>query len=85
MKKFFLLTDDDKDDAELFGEALSGIDPPVDFHHAEQGNALFEFLDNGRNKKPDLIFLDINMPELSGWQLINYFHCKPALLIIRIQ
>lgn len=68
--KFFLLADDDNDDAELFGEALAGINPPVAFHRVEHGHAVFEFLSTSGNEKPDIIFLDLNMPEMSGWQCL---------------
>jgi len=70
MKEFFLLTDDDNDDAELFGDALALIDPIVDFYHSEDCQALFEFLAGTKNRKPDIIFLDLNMPEISGWQCL---------------
>jgi CheY-like chemotaxis protein len=67
---FFLLADDDRDDAELFGEALSSLEPPVHFRHVEDGKLVFEFLANENNPKPDLIFLDLNMPGMSGWQCL---------------
>jgi CheY-like chemotaxis protein len=71
VEKFFLLADDDHDDAELFGEALGGIDPPVNFCHVEDGNAVFQFLTTAQNRKPDIIFLDLNMPVVSGWQCLT--------------
>ena len=71
MNKLFLLVDDDSDDAELFGEALATIDPPVEFHHAQDGKVAFDYLGNSKNKIPDLIFLDLNMPEMSGWQCLT--------------
>ncbi|HEY0652568.1 MAG TPA: response regulator [Chryseosolibacter sp.] len=70
MDKLFLLADDDRDDAELFGEALTVIDPPVQFQHVPDGQAVFTFLNNSSNKKPDVIFLDLNMPQMSGWQCL---------------
>lgn len=70
MDKLFLLADDDRDDAELFGEALTAIDPPVDFQHVSDGQAVFTFLNNSANRKPDVIFLDLNMPQMSGWQCL---------------
>jgi CheY-like chemotaxis protein len=70
VRKFYLLADDDHDDAEMFGEALAGIDPPVDLYHAEDGQALFQFLGGAQSRKPDIIFLDLNMPEMSGWQCL---------------
>ena len=70
MKKFFLLADDDNDDAEMFNEALSSIDPQMEFHHVEDGYELFQFLKDTPRMKPDIIFLDLNMPEMSGWQCL---------------
>lgn len=70
MDKLFLLADDDRDDAELFGEALSAIDPPVEFQHVSDGQAVFTYLAKASNRKPDVIFLDLNMPQMSGWQCL---------------
>ena len=69
MNKLFLLADDDSDDAELFGEALTVIDPPVSFQHVSDGHGVFSFLEKS-DKKPDIIFLDLNMPQMSGWQCL---------------
>lgn len=70
MEKLFLLADDDRDDAELFEEALTVINPPVGFYHVSDGQAVFKYLSNDSNPKPDVIFLDLNMPEMSGWQCL---------------
>jgi CheY-like chemotaxis protein len=83
---FFLLADDDRDDAELFGEALGSLNPPVDFAHVEDGRGVFEFLSNEHHRKPDLIFLDLNMPQVSGWQCLArlkndiYFQNIPVIM-----
>jgi CheY-like chemotaxis protein len=66
----FLLADDDRDDAELFGEALGSLNPPVKFIHVENGHGVFSVLNVKKEIKPDIIFLDLNMPELSGWQCL---------------
>lgn len=71
MGKFFLLTDDDNDDAEMFGEALAKISAAIAFRHVTDGEALFQFLDNGENERPDIIFLDVNMPKTSGWDWLE--------------
>lgn len=70
VKRFFLLADDDRDDAELFSEAIISLTPPVDFEHVEDGRAVMEFLSDTHKRKPDIIFLDLNMPQMSGWQCL---------------
>jgi CheY-like chemotaxis protein len=63
----FLLADDDIDDAEIFEEALRAVDPTIKFYRAENGADVFVRLES---MIPDLIFLDLNMPEMSGWQCL---------------
>jgi CheY-like chemotaxis protein len=63
----FLLADDDIDDAEIFEEALRAVDPSIKFLRVETGAAVFEQL---AAVVPDLIFLDLNMPEMGGWQCL---------------
>jgi CheY-like chemotaxis protein len=86
MNKFFLLADDDQDDAELFAEALSTVDSSVYFHRVENGLAVFDYLKNTGSKKPDLIFLDLNMPLMTGWQCLsklkNDLHLKDIPVIM---
>lgn len=69
--KFFLLADDDQDDAELFNEALTIANPAIKLHHVEDGQAVFSFLSNPNKEKPNLIFLDLNMPAMNGWQCLS--------------
>lgn len=70
MNKVFLLADDDPDDRGLFCEALEAIDPNITCYYAKDGTEVMKFLDNKELKKPQLIFLDLNMPRMNGWQCL---------------
>lgn len=66
----FLLIDDDPDDRELFSDAIEEVDRGIVCYIASDGKKAFAKLDNGEIALPDLIFLDINMPGLSGWDCL---------------
>jgi CheY-like chemotaxis protein len=68
-----LLIDDDRDDAELFREALSEINSSIGFEHFEDSKNGLKLLLEQQTNLPDLIFLDINMPIVSGWQCLTEF------------
>jgi len=61
------LAEDDKEDCDLFKEALAEL--PVasqltTFHNGEQ---LMKWLNKKQNKLPDVLFLDLNMPQKNGF------------------
>jgi CheY-like chemotaxis protein len=62
------LADDDIQDQEIFLEAISIVDKSIKLFSANDGVAALQSLKGGQ--KPDLIFLDINMPLLNGKQLL---------------
>lgn len=65
-----LLADDDKDDREIFSEALASLDHSIVYEGVEDGHEAIEVLsDNSR--RPNIIFLDINMPVMSGWDVLK--------------
>jgi len=72
MKTIFLI-DDDADDREIFQEALSDIkiSNAIDFQHAENGVDAFQKLESHKVNKPDVIFLDLNMPKMDGRQFLT--------------
>lgn len=70
MIKDLMLVDDDSDDVSFFREALQEIDPGIRFHSANNGLKALELLLNKQVVIPGLIFLDINMPLMNGWQCL---------------
>jgi CheY-like chemotaxis protein len=69
--KKFALADDDADDAELFCEALAAVNPSISCYYAANGKILLDNIRNEKSELPDIIFLDINMPEMNGWDSLN--------------
>ncbi len=72
----FLLIDDDTDDSDLLYEALKEIDSSVQYEYASDGPEALSMLE--RIDRPDLIFLDINMPGMSGWQCLSKIKAMEA-------
>lgn len=69
-KKIFLLVDDDSDDTEMFCEALTSVDNTIFLHIVTNGREALKKLEE-LNEKPDIIFLDINMPLMNGWECLK--------------
>ncbi|TCN53093.1 response regulator [Flavobacterium circumlabens] len=61
-----ILAEDDKDDQELFMEALNATKVPSEVITVENGKELVDTLKGGGEPKPDMIFIDINMPIKGG-------------------
>lgn len=61
-----LIVDDDKDDIDLFCEAIGEIDPGAVCLVANACEEALEKLRSGADGLPDLIFLDLNMPGMDG-------------------
>jgi CheY-like chemotaxis protein len=70
MIKSILLVEDDRDDSELFLEALEEAKLPIKVVHVLNGCEALEVLKR-TDRPPDLIFLDINMPIMDGWQCLK--------------
>lgn len=65
-----LLADDDHDDTFLFQEALNQIPIGTTLSVAENGVELLQILKD-TNNKPDIIFLDMNMPVKNGLECLE--------------
>ncbi len=65
MRKNVFLVDDDRDDREIFIEALAEIDNSFTCFTAENGEDAINKL-HANAFAPDYIFLDLNMPRMNG-------------------
>ena len=70
-KRTILLADDDSDDTAMFCEALNSINSDIVCQTAVNGSELLNKL-NTLEEKPALIFLDLNMPVMDGWQCLKH-------------
>lgn len=81
-----LLIDDSDDDLMLMREALIGLDPQIRLGEALGGDAALAYLqiqpgiaDPGHaDGLPDLVFLDINMPGLTGFDVLGRIREHPT-------
>jgi CheY-like chemotaxis protein len=66
-----LLADDDSDDRFFFDLALKEQSILVRLSTAEDGEQLMNFLLKSKEKLPDIIFLDLNMPRKNGSECLS--------------
>lgn len=76
MKKHLLLIDDDKDELSFFMDALKDIDGDFKCTYAGNSEQALEML---KYLQPDLIFLDYNLPQVNGLQVLSVIRNEPAL------
>ena len=61
-----VIVDDDKDITYSIATALKEIDKSIEVLEANSGKECLKLL---KTEKPDLILLDVMMPEMNGWEL----------------
>ena len=69
-RKTILLVDDDADDRSLFCEAWQLAAPEIICSTARNGRHALSMLEKKEIELPAIIFLDVNMPIINGWQLL---------------
>ena len=66
-----ILADDDKEDQELFEQALEKTGVETELTVVNDGQQLVENLKDPKVENPDIIFMDINMPVKDGKQALK--------------
>ncbi|WP_369014123.1 response regulator [Flavobacterium anhuiense] len=79
-KKVIFIADDDEDDRLLFLDAVQDLDLPAAVQAARDGQELLHTLDNNKDRLPDIIFLDINMPIKSGFDCLEEIRSREDAL-----
>jgi CheY-like chemotaxis protein len=78
-----LFIDDDKDDQILFCEAVVSIVPGLICDLASNGQEGIDRLES-YTELPDLVFLDINMPLMDGWETLKLIRSTPRLKSLKV-
>jgi len=78
------LADDDHDDRELFKEAIEEIAVKTKVVTFENGVSLMAHLLDTTTKLPDFIFLDLNMPMMTGEECLDDIRSESNLQQIPI-
>jgi CheY-like chemotaxis protein len=76
MKKNIILVDDDKIFNFLNEKTIASLGLANEIHFALNGKQALELLEkyrDGEIARPDIIFLDLNMPVMNGYQFIEAF------------
>jgi CheY-like chemotaxis protein len=79
MKPYCVLIDNDEDDREVFELALREAEPNLAFRGFENGPAAIAWLDTCPPSWPKYIFIDMNMPMMTGPECFAVLRTRPAL------
>jgi len=66
-----VLTDDDNGDRMLFQEIIQDMNEKTRLTIFKSGVGLMDYLRDGKTVLPDLLFLDLNMPQKSGIECLR--------------
>lgn len=71
----FLIIDDNEAEHFLYRYTLESFDSNFKINAAYDGKQALDMLDSS-NDMPDVIFLDINMPGMSGFEFLDIYESK---------
>jgi len=74
-----LMIDDNPADAELVRLAVGREQLGIELHHELDGAGGLAYLEEPTTTNPDLVLLDLNMPRMSGHEVLTAMKADPAL------
>ena len=74
-----VLVDDDEDDRMFFAEALQEIEINTELTEFHNGQEVLDYLSGDLESFPHLVFLDLNMPIMDGFQCLKEIRSNPDL------
>lgn len=73
-----LWAEDDKDDRYIFLNAFSQVQCQFEIRFVTNGLEVLDFLEQQPSRQyPSLIVLDLNMPQLDGWDTLRHIRANP--------
>ena len=72
-----VLVDDDEDDRMFFADALQEIEIKTELIEFHNGKEVLDYLSEPTAERPHLIFLDLNMPVMDGFQCLREIRKNP--------
>ena len=78
MGKKIAIIDDNPADARTLRVALARRDPDIEFVVLEDGERAIEYF-NEEQELPDLVLLDLNLPIVSGFEVLEFLKSDPQL------
>lgn len=73
-----MLVDDNKIDNFFHERVIKKYNPAIQVIAIPTGRAALDYLENKITPRPEIIFLDINMPGMNGWQFLERYSKLPA-------
>lgn len=79
-----LLVDDSPTDRFLAQEAFADQEATVDLTLCESGREALDYMHRHRGQLPDVLLLDINMPGMTGFEVLAEMKQRPQLVHIPV-
>ena len=83
-----LVCDDDADDQTIIKDAFAPARISANFQFTSDGQELVQYMENsnrdGQRPRPDIILVDLNMPEMNGMQALDWIKSHPDFRAIPV-